>query len=559
MTGLDDLVGKEFGGSSHDDEGEKKRSGKTTKDEKEFLRENGVNGNGKGKKQKDGGKKEDEEEQGRKLPKHSIYKYSNKRRDDLHEAVIYNGLPLFLTYDSISNKIKVVENIRENNRILRPPDVEEYPYEPYEFVGEGEIQKYVDIARNVKSVDHYYERAKEIISKYNDQDEYIITLLAADAVWSYFQDKFSTTHYNGIVGENGSGKSSIGDTFESIGYRVVNMTDPSAANIFRLLGNVESGQCSLVIDEADKIDKSPDMMNVLKAGYTYGKKVPKINMNIEKQNFYYPYCLKLILAERLPSQYTAKGVLDRMFTFTVYIGDNQHDIKEVQNPQGDPIREKLLEELKSFRKEMLIYRLIHFKDPIEDIDIGVRGRNKELIKPTIQLFAGTAAEEEICMALQKHLDAKNQKKGNTIEASLHPLITKLVNEQGNRISSIDIWYKIIAGGIEGAYDARTPNRYESAEFGTLYRNTFTGIIRDKFGAERKHTEKGVMFTFDPVKLAKVGRSYDLITKIQTRFDFGSNSDSGSNYNNNDSEDRRTTKEYCRAQARIKVYCCYLLT
>jgi hypothetical protein len=540
MTGLDDLVGKEFGGDGEEEEEKQqkqKKGGIPTEDEKEFLHQNGVSGNGGGdghgsnknkkrnKQQQHPQQQVQQQEKDEKLSKHSIYKYSSKRRGDLHEAVIYNGLPLFLTYDNSSDKIKVVENIRENNRILRPPDIEEYPYEPYEFAGMGEIQKYVDVVRNVKSVDHYYLRAKDIFGKYNDQDQHIIILLAADAVWSYFQDKFSTTHYNGIVGENGSGKSSIGDTFEAIGYRVVNMTDPSAANIFRVLGNIESGQCSLVIDEADKIDKSPDMMNVLKAGYAYGKKVPKINMTVEKQNFYYPYCIKITLAERLPSQYAAKGVLDRMFTWTVYIGENQYDIKEVQNPQGDPIREELLEELKSFRKEMLIYRLIHFKDPIEDIDVGLKGRNKELCKPTIQLFHGTQSEQEIQKALQKHLDAKNRKKGNSIEASLHPLISSLVNKGGNKVLGKDIWTDIVNGGIEGSYDPKKANEFQSAEHGTLFRNTLTAIICDKFGAERKHGENGTIFTFDPDKLWKVGRAYDLTTKIQTRFDLGHNSNS----------------------------------
>ena len=45
------------------------------------------------------------------------------------------------------------------------------------------------------------------------------------------------------------------------------MTDPSAANIFRCLGTIEPGQCTIILDEADKIDKSPEMMAILKTGY----------------------------------------------------------------------------------------------------------------------------------------------------------------------------------------------------------------------------------------------------------------------------------------------------
>ena len=89
-------------------------------------------------------------------------------------------------------------------------------------------------------------------------------LIATDIIFSYFQDKFATTHYVSIVGDNDSGKSSLGITFEATGYRPVYMTDPSAANIFRCLGTIESGQCTIILDEADKIDKSPEMMAILK-------------------------------------------------------------------------------------------------------------------------------------------------------------------------------------------------------------------------------------------------------------------------------------------------------
>lgn len=45
------------------------------------------------------------------------------------------------------------------------------------------------------------------------------------------------------------------------------MTDPSAANVFRIFGNLEPGQCTLVLDEAEKIDTSFEMMTAPKNGY----------------------------------------------------------------------------------------------------------------------------------------------------------------------------------------------------------------------------------------------------------------------------------------------------
>jgi hypothetical protein len=106
-----------------------------------------------------------------------------------------------------------------------------------------------------------------------------------DIIFSYFQDKFATTHYDSIVGDNDSGKSSLGITFEGLAYRPVYMTDPSAANIFRCLGTIEPGQCTIILDEADKIDKSPEMMAILKTGYQLTGKVPKINTNTLRSSF----------------------------------------------------------------------------------------------------------------------------------------------------------------------------------------------------------------------------------------------------------------------------------
>ncbi len=64
------------------------------------------------------------------------------------------------------------------------------------------------------------------------------------------------------------------------------MTDPSAANVFRCLGNVEQGQCTIILDEADKIDKSPEMMAILKTGYQLSGKYQKLITTLYDKNFF---------------------------------------------------------------------------------------------------------------------------------------------------------------------------------------------------------------------------------------------------------------------------------
>jgi hypothetical protein len=207
------------------------------------------------------------------------YKYSKLGKGDLYESLILGGIPSFIRYDEKNNKLVPHQQIEEETRILRLPNTEEYPYTPYEFENLEELCLYVEYAKE-QTIDSLYRRALDFIKKYNDQDEHKQILLAVDVVWSYLQDKFGTTHYLGIVGDNNSGKSSIGNTFEVLGYRVVNMTSPTAPNIFGILGPVEPGQCSLVLDEADKIDESIDMMmNILKSGNDFTKRVQKTNTN----------------------------------------------------------------------------------------------------------------------------------------------------------------------------------------------------------------------------------------------------------------------------------------
>ena len=133
----------------------------------------------------------------------------------------------------------------------------------------------------------------------------------------------------------------------------------------------------------------------------------------------------------------AKGVYDRTFSFTAYAGDPKFDIKETLNPQGNVACQSRLDQLRAFRKLMLIYRLVHFNDQVPDIDTGLKRRNRELCKPILQLFHDSRMETqtEIKSMLEHFLAIKKHRKENTIEVALFPLIINLVSEYGNRTIS----------------------------------------------------------------------------------------------------------------------------
>ena len=126
---------------------------------------------------------------------------------------------------------------------------------------------------------------------------------------------------------------------------------------------------------------------------------------------------------------------------------------------GGPENKKLLQEIMHFRKLLLVYRLRHFKDPFSDINIGVEGRDKELVKYSIQLFYGCKCLEEVEDTLQYFLDTKNEKKESTIESILLSIVANLVKYNGPHITSKTIWYELMKE-IPGISNEKNPNEYQ---------------------------------------------------------------------------------------------------
>jgi hypothetical protein len=272
------------------------------------------------------------------------------------------------------------------------------------------------------------------------------------------------------------------------------------------------------------------MMAILKTGYQLNGKVPKINTNTLRQEFFFTYGLKIIIGERSMSLTQAKGVHDRTFSLTAYPGDSAFDIKETLNPQGNPTCNKRLKDLLSFRKLLLIYRLMHYDDPPIDIETGLKRRNRELVKPLLQLFHSVEPQvrKEIISTLEYFLKAKQGKKENTLEAALCPIIKELL-VKNNRILAGTIWGIIKSGDrIHGYYDERRPNEFQTEDYGTLYQNTITVLICDKFGAVKEHKDKGSLLIFDQEKFLKVNESY-METKIQLTEDYPDGSDGSDGY------------------------------
>jgi hypothetical protein len=442
-------------------------------------------------------------------PKHAAYKYSNDRKGPLYESVIVAGLPSFITYEN--GHVKMVDYVDEPSRIIRPYRKEEHPYPPYEFANVQEIQRVISEAKNT-NIESLYLKAKDIVLKYVDQEEPIIIMIVTDIIWSYYQDLFPTTHYVNVTGDNETGKSTIGYVFQYTGYRPVRATAISAANYYRSLGIVEPGQCTIIEDEADSIEEDKEKMKILKDGYQLDAKVPKTNMNTrdQTQNWFYAYCLKIMISEKPLSPIKAKGLKERTFNYQcrAAIKDDLLSIKEVTiNPPADPKRQGLYTELMDFRKLMLCYRLTHYKEYIPDIKTELINRDNELGGQLLRIFHDTKVLGDIKYALQKFLTERKAKKEKTIESALEPLIVKLVTVNNTLKLHVGLIWNEAINTIPGRLTPEKPNEYQTNEYGTIYMNTFSKTIVDTFGAVREKKNNGVVLVFDEEKINRLKTIY----------------------------------------------------
>jgi hypothetical protein len=265
-------------------------------------------------------------------------------------------------------------------------------------------------------------------------------------------------------------------------------------------------------------------MAMLKVGYQPNAKVPRMNNDNTKMEFFYPFCFKIIISEKSPNEDAARGVLDRSFKIKTFKGFPDFSIKEIRNPQGNIKRQKLFDEMNHLRKLALMYRLIHIKDPYREVEIGLDGRDEELCKPLLQLFYTLGATKvtlaEIEGTLEHFLTNKNKRKNDSLEASIYPIVKNMVAPDKTSISATEIWDKITSE-LEGYFELdkdgtkKNPNVWYSADFGKKYRNTITKLICDKFGAEKDHKEKGNNLIFDYDYLQKMEKIYENKGKIKT--------------------------------------------
>jgi hypothetical protein len=480
-----------------------------------------------------------------KVVKHFIQKYhSASEGNELYEAVLIGKDAYFvcLNRDSETPRARFVNSFTIPNAIgntvieIVPRENMTYLSKPYQFESKKEVDEYLLKASRL-TLDDIYRHVKKVDRKYIAASDTHHIVLAADTVFTYFQDNFGQTHYLFFYGDNGTGKTINLLLLSQTGYRVMYDIDVTAANIYTYYGTVEEGQGCICEDEADDLDyHQEEKMKLYKKGYNAGGKVSRTDTGGDsgrKQEGYYVYGFKAFTGEeRLDPDY-AKGFNERTFYLECQAGDPEYDLSEVVSPAGAEEFEYLLQELEDMYKTLLAFRLLHHTDKFPNLEVTVKNREKQLVKPLIRLFQGTESLTEISAALGELLKERRGIKKNTLESAVYRVLTRLVEEQ------IGYWKTLIGMGrtvdnegrkfdlesktfeftakqiyaqtkseLDGTYkDEEKDQSFETPEHGKVSHKRISSICLDRFGATRKHDRKQNMLIFSKERLDKVKEAY----------------------------------------------------
>lgn len=497
-------------------------------------------------------KKEGWRTENKQKPKtYTAYKYS--KGIPLAEEITLGNRNVFLQIIDGNPVVTAELSLTDKNIIVKPHErSENTPIIPYSFKDEDEIKYFIEQAKK-ETIHSLYYKSKSlwnhfVVAKDNDT----ITLLAVDQTYSHFQDLFSTTHYDMITGSPGSGKGAILATMKLLGYRVVLASDMSGANLLDIFGSVESGQVVLAEDEFDDIDKDEIKKKLIKVGYDDEGMVPRNldgNTSNRHNEWYYIFGYKILAAENRLESKSLGGLNDRIFQIESIKSSPKFLIKTVRKEMRKPIDKQnprykdIIAKINYLRKLLLVYRILHHEDIIEEVNLNIDGRAWELTSPQIFLFNSKTlapagenerpALKEVLKMLSRFLQKKGELTKKTLGGVVHEALEKelfsnttpktLIDVNGKTINAYTISHREIIDKVIQLTDgipSTTPNEqaFYSTEYEKVTYKRVLKICRERFEGYNDTIgtgdKKERALTFDAEIVKKVGKTFEVISEIK---------------------------------------------
>jgi len=448
-----------------------------------------------------------------------IFVQRYRGEDYLAESIIIAGKPKFA---QVKDKlISIVDSIGEY-----------YPTiglsRPYTFNSEKEFDSFIVKAKS-ETLDTLIEKVSNQWKKYSHADEFENALCAADTIFTYYQDILGMTHYLFFVGSPDSGKSNKLCLFNVLAYRNFMSTDMTASNIYRHLGSVQEGQGTICEDEADNLDEDNQRMKIYKNGYTKGFRVPRNdreNTGSMLENGFFTYGWKAFAAERQPDSTIAKGFTTRIIPINCLTGSPKYDISEVLSPADDELFVRLYDQLFEVRNLLFCYSLLHCFDKIQNINLNITNREKQLFKPLLRLFQGTKTQDYLFKIISHFVNKRRKQNIDSLLAFLYKILDDMVKEDNQVIGSGVIW-ETVKSSLDGSGIPNKPMSWETSEFGVLSQKGITEMIKDNFKAQNdtgRQNKRSLVFS--KTVMNQLRDKYEVNLEVQVTTDTTDTTDVG---------------------------------
>jgi hypothetical protein len=188
----------------------------------------------------------------------------------------------------------------------------------------------------------------------------------------------------------------------------------------------------------------------------------------------------------------------------------------VNNSAGEEEHQNLLTELLETRKNLLIYKLLHFHDKIPDIQLNIENREKQLFKPIVRIFQNsTEVLDELLPVISNYVSQKRESNADSLHSRIYQLIKRMIKDENSaQLESVKIWDSVINELNGEVIKAQT---IQTADFGPISQKQIIQILKDVFKAKPpKRHGNARSLVFDPIILDKLSRVYDLDVDVKVK-------------------------------------------
>jgi hypothetical protein len=510
-------------------------------------------GNGEAREQQDQKKKRgggNKDKENGTVKTYQVYKFS--KDIPLAEEIMLGYKNTFLQIINGEPKTKdVLDFSKDRNIILKPHDPVNQIVIPYSFKDIEEVKYFITLAKE-KSIYDLFLMSESLwkqlmIAKH----EHVITYFATDTIYSYFQDLFPTTHYTMIIGTPGAGKGAILVSFKLQGYRAVAAAGMTGASLLELLGPVEACQVTVLEDELQNMDKDPHKEMAYKTGYDETSQVPKNldgNTSNRRNEWYLPFDHKILAAEQPPDAKTLGGFNDRAFRIWSLKGKPKflpktifNQLKKSEDKRNAKYK-KTISKMFFLRKLLLIYRILHHEDIIEEVELNIDGRALELTSPQIYLFNSDklyskdkeqdlinrklVLDDKILPALSKFLRERGELTQKTLEGVIYAALINLFAKMDETEATLDtdsdsriryiIPYENIIEEVKKLTDGEDESKqtFLSSDYGPITHNQILEICEKRFSGDRHRLKGKRVIGFTKEEVLKEGKTFETVSDIK---------------------------------------------